>query len=60
MVWGDISIIRVREPTSLAKTSEVERLTKSSEDKLDTQRGNHIRVELEKAIYTAPFGMETV
>lgn len=60
MVWEDIIIIRAGEPTALAKISEDERLIQSSKDKLDTQRGNHMRVEVEKAVYTAPLGIEIV
>jgi len=57
---GKIIIIMVREPTDLAKTSEDKRQTQSCEDSLDTQGGNHMRVELEKAVYRAPLGMEIV
>lgn len=60
MVWEDIIIVRVGEPTGSAKNSEDERLTQSSEDKLDTQGGNHMRIELEKAVYRAPLGMEII
>ena len=60
MAWEDIIIIRVGEPTGLPKTSEDERLTQSSEDELDTHGGNHMRGELEKAIYITPLGMEIV
>lgn len=44
----------------LAKASEDERLTQSSEDKLDIREGNHMRLELEKALYTAPLGMQSL
>lgn len=60
MVWEDIVFIRVGQLMGLAKASEDERLTQSSEDKLDTRRGNHMRLELEKALYTAPLGTEIV
>lgn len=60
MVWEDIIIIGVGEPTGLAKNSENVILTQNNENKLDTQGGNHMRAGLEKAVYTAPLGMETV
>lgn len=60
MVWENIIIIGVGEPTGLAKASEDVILTQSNENKLDTQRGNHMRAELEKAVYTAPLDVETV